>query len=113
MRQVQNSAAVNKRAPGTFEALDIERFRLRAELTRLQFERGQLLAGALFLGWGVAFLVPQLAGYVRDVTGTLDHAFYLSGGLMMAAARRAELRGRTSQGRELARRALCALLSEL
>jgi hypothetical protein len=42
----KNSAAVNKRAPGTFEVLDIERFRLRAELTRLQFERGQLLAGA-------------------------------------------------------------------
>lgn len=42
----KNSAAVNKRAPGTFEALDIERFRLRAELTRLQFERGQLLTRA-------------------------------------------------------------------
>jgi OFA family oxalate/formate antiporter-like MFS transporter len=41
--------------------------------------------GLVFLGWGVAFLVPQLAGYVRDVTGTLDHAFYLSGLLMMAA----------------------------
>jgi OFA family oxalate/formate antiporter-like MFS transporter len=41
--------------------------------------------GLVFLGWGAAFLVPQLAGYVRDLTGTLDYAFYLSGLLMMAA----------------------------
>ena len=38
--------AANQRAPGSFEALDIERFRLRAEVTRLQLERGQLLAHA-------------------------------------------------------------------
>jgi len=41
--------------------------------------------GLVFLGWGIAFLVPQLAGYVRDVTGTLDYAFYLSGFLMLLA----------------------------
>lgn len=41
--------------------------------------------GLVFLGWGIAFLVPQLAGYIRDVTGKLDNAFYLSGVLMLAA----------------------------
>jgi OFA family oxalate/formate antiporter-like MFS transporter len=41
--------------------------------------------GLVFLGWGIAFLVPQLAGYIRDVTGKLDYAFYLSGLLMLAA----------------------------
>jgi len=41
--------------------------------------------GLVFLGWGIAFLVPQLAGYVRDVTGTLDYAFYLSGLLLLLA----------------------------
>jgi OFA family oxalate/formate antiporter-like MFS transporter len=41
--------------------------------------------GLVFLGWGIAFLVPQLAGYLRDLTGTLDYAFYLSGGLLLAA----------------------------
>lgn len=41
--------------------------------------------GLVFLGWGIAFLVPQLAGYIRDLTGTLDYAFYLSGILMLAA----------------------------
>jgi OFA family oxalate/formate antiporter-like MFS transporter len=41
--------------------------------------------GLVFLGWGIAFLVPQLAGYLRDVTGTLDYAFYLSAVLMFSA----------------------------
>src|SRR5262249_40943902 len=33
--------------------------------------------GLVFLGWGVAFFVPQLAGYLTDVTKSLDYAFYL------------------------------------
>ena len=41
--------------------------------------------GLVFLGWGIAFFVPQLAGYIEDVTGNLDHAFYFSGGLLIAA----------------------------
>jgi OFA family oxalate/formate antiporter-like MFS transporter len=41
--------------------------------------------GLVFLGWGIAFLVPQLAGYIRDLTGTLDYAFYISGLLMFSA----------------------------
>jgi MFS transporter, OFA family, oxalate/formate antiporter len=41
--------------------------------------------GLVFLGWGIAFLVPQCAGYIRDLTGTLDYAFYLSGLLLLAA----------------------------
>src|SRR5205823_6065274 len=40
--------------------------------------------GLVFLGWGFAFLVPQLAGYITDVTGSMDYAFYLSGGLLVA-----------------------------
>ncbi len=42
--------------------------------------------GLVFLGWGIAFLLPQLAGYLRDVTGTLDYAFYGSGVLLLTAA---------------------------
>jgi OFA family oxalate/formate antiporter-like MFS transporter len=41
--------------------------------------------GLVFLGWGIAFLIPQLAGYVRDLTGTLDSAFYFSGLLLLTA----------------------------
>jgi OFA family oxalate/formate antiporter-like MFS transporter len=41
--------------------------------------------GLVFLGWGIAFVMPQLAGYIKDATGSLDHAFYLSGGLLISA----------------------------
>jgi OFA family oxalate/formate antiporter-like MFS transporter len=41
--------------------------------------------GLVFLGWGLAFFIPQLAGYIKDLTGILDYAFYLSGGLLAAA----------------------------
>jgi OFA family oxalate/formate antiporter-like MFS transporter len=41
--------------------------------------------GLVFLGWGLAFLVPLAAGWIKDVTGSLDLAFYLSGGLLLGA----------------------------
>jgi OFA family oxalate/formate antiporter-like MFS transporter len=41
--------------------------------------------GLVFIGWGIAFFVPQAAGYIEDATGSLDAAFYLSGGLLTAA----------------------------
>ena len=41
--------------------------------------------GLVFIGWGIAFFVPQLAGYIKDVSGSLDSAFYLSGCLLIAA----------------------------
>jgi OFA family oxalate/formate antiporter-like MFS transporter len=41
--------------------------------------------GLVFLGWGFAFFMPQLAGYTKDLTGDLDYAFYLSGGLLGTA----------------------------
>jgi OFA family oxalate/formate antiporter-like MFS transporter len=41
--------------------------------------------GLVFIGWGIAFFVPQLAGYIKDQTGSLDIAFYVSGGLLLAA----------------------------
>ncbi|MBI1832638.1 MAG: MFS transporter, partial [Planctomycetes bacterium] len=41
--------------------------------------------GLVFLGWGLAFAVSQIAGYIEDLTGSLDYAFYLSGGLLILA----------------------------
>lgn len=41
--------------------------------------------GLVFIGWGIAFFVPQLAGYIKDLRGSLDAAFYLSGSLLLAA----------------------------
>ena len=41
--------------------------------------------GLVFIGWGIAFFIPQIAGYIKDATGSLDYAFYLSGGILVAA----------------------------
>lgn len=41
--------------------------------------------GLVFVGWGVAFFVPQLAGYIKRETGQWDGAFHLSAGLLVAA----------------------------
>lgn len=41
--------------------------------------------GLVFIGWGLAFGVSQVAGYIQDLTGNLDYAFYLSGGLLILA----------------------------
>jgi OFA family oxalate/formate antiporter-like MFS transporter len=41
--------------------------------------------GLVFIGWGLAFLVSQIAGYIEDLTGSLDYAFYLSGSLLLFA----------------------------
>jgi OFA family oxalate/formate antiporter-like MFS transporter len=40
--------------------------------------------GLVFLGWGLAFFVPQLAGVIEDETGSLSAAFYLSAGILAA-----------------------------
>jgi OFA family oxalate/formate antiporter-like MFS transporter len=41
--------------------------------------------GLVFIGWGIAFFIPQLAGYIEDLHGNLDMAFYISGTLLAAA----------------------------
>jgi OFA family oxalate/formate antiporter-like MFS transporter len=41
--------------------------------------------GLVFVGWGVAFFVPPLAGYIKQTTERWDGAFYLSAGLLVAA----------------------------
>ena len=41
--------------------------------------------GLVFIGWGIAFFVPQVAGYIKDLTGSLDYAFYFSGSLLVLA----------------------------
>jgi MFS transporter, OFA family, oxalate/formate antiporter len=41
--------------------------------------------GLVFIGWGIAFFVPQLAGYIKDATGSMNTTFYLAGILLVAA----------------------------
>ena len=55
--------AVNVHLPGTFGSIDVERFRLRAEVARLQVERGSALvdaAPAAQLQWKVDLLDNQV-----------------------------------------------------
>ena len=41
--------------------------------------------GLVFVGWGVAFFVPQVGGYIKDATEQWNGAFYLSAGLLVTA----------------------------
>jgi hypothetical protein len=55
---------VDRRAPGTFVLMDIERFRFSAEIAKPQFERGRSLAKAPLeakLQWQVDMLHDEMA----------------------------------------------------
>ncbi len=41
--------------------------------------------GLVFLGWGFGFFMARLAGTIKDLTGSLDYAFYLSGAVLLLA----------------------------
>jgi hypothetical protein len=57
------ATAVNGRLPGTFDVLDVERYRLRAEVAKLQLERGQALVDSGLeakLQWKIDMLDSQV-----------------------------------------------------
>ncbi len=41
--------------------------------------------GLVFIGWGLGFFMARLGGTIRDITGSLNWAFYLSGMVLIAA----------------------------
>jgi OFA family oxalate/formate antiporter-like MFS transporter len=41
--------------------------------------------GLVFLGWGFGFFMARLAGTIKDITGSLDYAFYISGLILVIA----------------------------
>jgi len=41
--------------------------------------------GLVFLGWGFGFFMARLAGTIKDVTGSLDYAFYMSAAVLIIA----------------------------
>lgn len=41
--------------------------------------------GLVFLGWGLGFLMPLLAGYIKDVTGSYSLSFHISAIVLIAA----------------------------
>jgi len=41
--------------------------------------------GLVFIGWGLGFFMTRLAGTIKDITGSLDYAFYLSALVLIIA----------------------------
>ncbi len=41
--------------------------------------------GFVFIGWGLGFLMPLVAGYIKDYTGSYDQSFYISAVLLIVA----------------------------
>ena len=41
--------------------------------------------GLVFMGWGLGFFMARLGGTIKDVTGSLDWAFYISGLVLVGA----------------------------
>jgi len=39
--------------------------------------------GLVFLGWGLGFFMARLSGTIKDITGSLDLAFYISAGILV------------------------------
>jgi hypothetical protein len=65
----RKAVAVNRQAPKTFDSRDVERYRLRAEVDRLQYQRGQQLAAApreAQLEWRVELLTNELDRVKED-----------------------------------------------
>ncbi len=67
----KNGMLVNQRTPGTFTTLDIDRYRLRAEIARLQYERGLALVDApreSQLQWEVELLNGEIQRLKEQTT---------------------------------------------
>lgn len=75
----KNAAAVNGRVAGTFGPLDLERFRLRAEIAKLQLERGQALVDSgreAQFQWQIEMLdnqVQRMKEQSRRATSTIEY----------------------------------------
>lgn len=41
--------------------------------------------GLVFIGWGLGFFMARLAGTIKDITGSLDWAYIISGAILVAA----------------------------
>jgi OFA family oxalate/formate antiporter-like MFS transporter len=41
--------------------------------------------GLVFIGWGLGFFMARLGGTIKDITGKLDYAFYISAGVLIIA----------------------------
>jgi OFA family oxalate/formate antiporter-like MFS transporter len=56
--------------------------------------------GLIFFGWGLGFFMARLGGTIKDITGSLDYAFYISGALLVAGVILAKMTSRPMHGDE-------------
>jgi OFA family oxalate/formate antiporter-like MFS transporter len=57
--------------------------------------------GLVFIGWGLGFFMARLGGTIRDITGSLDWAFYLSGlVIVIGAEMNAEIEHASPHGKD-------------
>ena len=52
--------------------------------------------GLVFIGWGLGFFMARLGGTIRDITGSLNYAFYMSGLVLIIAVILARITKRPS-----------------
>ena len=50
--------------------------------------------GLIFIGWGLGFFMARLGGTIKDLTGSLNYAFYISGALLVVAVILAKMTSR-------------------
>ncbi len=56
--------------------------------------------GLVFIGWGLGFFMARIGGWIQDVTGSLDYAFYISGGLLIGGVLLARITTKPQYGGE-------------
>ncbi len=56
--------------------------------------------GLIFIGWGLGFFMARLGGTIKDLTGSLNNAFYISGALLILAVILAKMTRRPMYGDE-------------
>ena len=50
--------------------------------------------GLVFIGWGAGFFMARIGGWIKDITGSLDNAFYISAVLLIIGVILAKLNKR-------------------
>jgi len=56
--------------------------------------------GLIFFGWGLGFFMARLGGTIKDLTGSLNYAFYISGALLVVGVILAKMTSRPMHGDE-------------
>jgi OFA family oxalate/formate antiporter-like MFS transporter len=57
--------------------------------------------GLVFIGWGLGFFMARLGGTIKDITGSLNYAFYISGALLILAVMLAKMTKRPMHSEEM------------